>query len=82
MTYVLAWLTIGFVCALLSYSYNTEAVYKYKIKEYLTRNNGKELPDELNYSTYRTLTFVMITIYGVFGIFSYYSIRHAYFKTL
>lgn len=82
MTYVLAWLAIGFVCALLSYSYNTEAVYEYKIQEYLTRNNGKEIPNELNYSTYRNLVFVMITIYGVFGIISYYGIRNAYFKTL
>lgn len=84
MTYVLAWFVIGLVCALLSYSYNTEAVYKYKINEYLTRNNGKnkEITDELQYNTYRNLSFVMITLYGVFGIFSYYSIRNAYFKTL
>lgn len=84
MTYVLAWLAIGFICAVLSYGYNTEKVFNYKIQEYLTRTGGKnkEVFEQVQYEKYRMLTFVLIIIYGVFGIISYYSIRNTYFKTL
>lgn len=84
MTYVLAWFAIGFISAVLSYSYNTEKVFKYKMDEYLTRSGGKnkEVIDEIPYETYRNLTFVIIVLYGVAGIITYYSIRSVYFKTL
>ena len=83
MTYVVAWLVIGFVCALLGNTYNTEEVFERRMKLYLSRKKmtREELPPEVTYETYKMFCFVLGTIYGVFNIFGFYNIRRDYMKT-
>lgn len=82
MTYVVAWLVIGFVCSLLGSTYNTEEVFEYRMEKYLSRKGMKreELPAEVNYETYKMFSFVLGTIYGLFNIFGFYNLRSEYKK--
>jgi len=83
MTYLLAWLVIGFISSVLTSTYNTEEVYEMRMRKYLSRKGLKreELPKEVTYETYKMFSFVLGTMYGIFSIIGFYSVRSDYMRT-
>ncbi len=82
MIYVIAWLVIGFTCAVLTNSYYTTEVYERIMQKTISRKGIKkeDVPEELTYETFKVFSFVLCTLYGPLGLAYFYNTRREYRK--